>query len=210
MNASILSVAAGAATLLGTAAAQTQEARSAYLEVGLGIASPTRDDVSIDFGGGFIDDFEAGLDTGAQFHLLGGYEVMPNLALELELRGQGHTDEFSGSNDDSTVVGAYLVNAVYKGDERAAFVPYAGVGIGYADLDFVVGGEVLEDDFDGALAYQLKAGVARPVGLHHSFALEAGYLGTGGFEADRGGETVTFDYGGFSVGVNYRFRFDPR
>lgn len=203
----IYAAASTAALLMGVANAQ--ESGVIYLEAGLGIAAPTSDEVTFSDGTGSFAPFDAELETGGQFHLLGGYELTPTLAVELELRSHGHTDEFS-NGDETTVVGAYMANLVYRGSEAAAFVPYVGAGIGFADLDFVDDTGVLDDEFDGAFAYQVKAGVAKPVGVHHSFALEAAYLGANPFEASTAVETVELDYGGVSVGVNYRYRFGTR
>ena len=206
-----LATAASAAALLSGAAAQ--DAGVFYLEVGLGVAVPSEDEVTLEGadpidGTPFAGSFDAEFKTGAQFHLLAGYEVTPTVAIELESRAHAHTDEFS--DDDVTSVGAWLVNAVYRGSEAQSVVPYAGVGIGYANLSFADGDGTLNDDFDGAFAYQLKGGVAKPVGIHHSFALEASYLGTTTFEEETSFDTTEFQYGGFNVGVNYRYRFGAR
>ena len=207
MKTTLAASAAALATLLTAAAAQ--EAGVFYLEAGVGVAAPSEEDVSFSDQTGSFASFEADLETGGQFHVLGGYELTPALAVELELRAHGHTDEFS-SDDETTVVGAYMVNLVYRGSEAAAFVPYVGAGIGIAEIDFVDDGDVLEDEFDDAFAYQVKAGVAKPFGIHHSLALEAAYLDASPFEASSAVETVEFDYAGFSVGVNYRYRFGTR
>ena len=207
-----LAAAASAAALLSGAAAQ--DAGVFYLEVGLGVAVPSEDEVTFEGtdpidGTPFGGSFDAGFETGAQFHILAGYEVTPTVAVEIESRAHAHTDEFS-SDDEATSVGAWLINAVYRGSEAQSVVPYAGVGIGYANLSFSDGTSILDDGFDGAFAYQLKGGVAKPVGIHHSFALEASYLGTTTFEQETSFDTTEFQYGGFNVGVNYRYRFGAR
>ena len=218
MSKLVIAAAASAAALSGLAHAQ--DSGVGYLEVGLGVAFPVQDDltqegvfeVGTEFEEAFSSDGSVDLGTGASFHLLAGYEVTPRIAIEVE--GQANAHEIDGSGT-GFAVGAWTVNAVYTGDKSASFVPYAGVGLGYADPSFFDDdGDEIDSDVDGALAYQVKAGVMKPVGVHHNFAAELRYLGAGDFESeiDDGFTQLeeAISYGGLSVSLNYRFRFGSR
>ena len=223
----ILSITASAAALVGvgTAAAQDagQDTGSFYLELGLGAAFAVSDDVRsdatfIDFEDNVVEEsFEGSLElsTGAAFHLLAGYEVTPNIAVELQ--SQGTAAEISDS-DTLLAVNVVTLNAVYTGDRAANLIPYAGVGVGIANPSFFDDGDEIDDDFGTAFAYQAKAGVMKPVGVHHNFAAEVRYVGTSGFSDEGrdefGGEISTFedefDYGAITATINYRYRFGAR
>lgn len=215
----ILTIAASAAALASVGTAAAQESGQVYLELGLGAAFAVSDDetfeVSFEGPDGPITERGEGsidLGTGASFHLLGGYEVTPNVAIEIE--AQANAAEI-GDSSIGLAVGAWTVNAVYSGDKSASVIPYAGVGVGYANPSFFDDdGDTLDDDFDGAFAYQVKAGVMKPVGVHHNFAAEVRYLGTGGFsyefEDEFAREQAEIDYGAISATINYRFRFGQR
>ena len=220
----ILTVAASTAALVGvdTAAAQDagQDTGSIYLELGLGAAFATDDDVRTegtfsDFEGGtFEDTFEGSLElsAGAAFHILAGYEVTPNVAIELQSQGT------AAEIDDEDVffaMNVVTVNAVYTGDRAASVIPYAGIGIGIANPSlFDDDGDEIDDDLGTAFAYQAKAGVMKPVGVHHNFAAEVRYVGTSGFSEDFEDEFMRIedeiDYGAITATINYRYRFGAR
>ena len=220
----ILSITVGAAALVGvgTAAAQDagQDTGSVYLELGLGAAFAVGDDVRtdatfIDFDGSAVDEsFEGSLElsTGAAFHILAGYEVTPNIAVELQ--SQGTAAEI---DDDEVFLAMSVVtlNAVYTGDRAASVIPYAGVGIGIANPSFFDDdGDDIDDDLGTAFAYQAKAGVMKPVGVHHNFAAEVRYVGTSGFSEGFEDEFARvedeIDYGAVTATINYRYRFGAR
>ena len=94
---------------------------------------------------------------------------------------------------------ATMINGVFTFDAPFVADPYVGAGIGYVTPL----GDT--DDFDGAFAYQAKAGIAWPIGVGRIIT-EVAYLGTDGLDAeDNTGAEI--DYGGVSGNVGYRFAF---
>lgn len=222
----ISTIAASAAALASVGSAAAQESGQVYLEFGLGAAFAVSDDVRTE--GTFPNEegvnepFEVDgsfdLSTGAALHVLAGYEVTPNVAIELQSQGTfAEVGSFAELTEDDFYLGMNVVtlNAVYTGDRAASVIPYVGVGLGIANPAFFDDdGDELDDDLGTAFAYQVKAGVMKPVGVHHNFAAEVRYVGTSGFSEDFDDGFARFedeiDYGAISATLNYRYRFGQR
>jgi opacity protein-like surface antigen len=174
-----MAIAAGLALSGGAAVAQ-----SWYVK-GFGGATLPRDD-SYDLG--FFELFpgddespddaprrlsvESGLDYDAGYvvGIAGGYLLMPNVAIELEYAFRNaETTETSGQGSSvTTQSNAWMANAIYYFPPlgaAGAWQPYAGGGLGAADLDIGDVSPMPGGDFDSDynFAYQLIGGVAYAV-----------------------------------------------
>lgn len=205
---------AAAATALAAPHAAAQDANSFYLGIGIGLGLAPDAEVDTFFAGGFEQEpitqgsFDQSFDTGASLSFLVGREVSDRLAVEVEFKGIA--TPFEEIDDFGYGTGAYLANLVYRGGGER-IVPYAGVGLGYGELFFIEDEDSRDPGYDGALAYQAKAGAQLLVGRRHAFIGEASYLGSGAFEIGDG-ETIgaEIDYDGFALTVGYQFRFRAR
>jgi len=162
------------------------------------------------FGGAlFLDDLtghgsadvNAGFDTGWFAGGAIGYEVTPNLSLEIEgATGEGDLDSlsingtpmptFRGDLDYSQVA----ANLIYEFGPQNRITPYLGVGLGagFADASFVYPGNRISDD-DGAFLYQFIGGVTIDLGPRSEFFAEYRYGSLDEFTLQRAGGGVTFD-----------------
>ena len=196
-----LSILAPAALLLAPAAAQ--EASNAYVQVHGGLFLQTGDELQLGDGPLQVDveiDPKLGFAVGG----LVGYDVALGLAVEVEATLRSNDVDFESPDGvTSTDLGeeesfAVMLNGVYTFQVPLLADPYVGAGIGYAKPS----GDA--DAFEGAFAYQAKAGLAWPVGVG-SVITEASYFATTGLEAEEGGAEL--DYGGVSATIGYRFSF---
>jgi opacity protein-like surface antigen len=209
---------AASAALLGSSALAQDVNRGIYIGANLGVASVSDIEETYDhqFSGPDFNENVAGtyqieLTTGAVFKLLAGYRLNDRFGIELERSARAAVIE--DSYDDSVVATGFTgVNAVFfmAGEQR--ITPYVGAGLGYATLE---SDDIDLDDYDGAMAWQVKGGFLLPVGAYHGFTLEAAYQGYAPFEGSNSFsdgiineeyswelETSTFD-----VSVGYRFQF---
>lgn len=162
-------------------------------------------------------DFSAGYAAGAAL----GYELTPNISLELEyMYRTGDVDSFSsagfGSGGDfaSVIISA---NALYQFDGWQAPVggrlrPFVGAGIGVTqEIDFDVQGGTAAGEYSdsGGLAFQLRAGANWEIDANWILSAEARYFDAGepSLKADRGGRKLDASYNGLEalVGLAYRF-----
>ena len=151
-------------------------------------------------------DFDSGYALGAAV----GYDFSPSLALEGEYVYRNADASFKnvGSNNGETKSNAFMVNALYKFQPLGAqgqFHPYAGAGIGVADLQVKNDGEKLDSDYN--FAYQAIAGVSYDVAPQWSLYSEARYFAISSstvenddFSYKRGYDTVDWLFG-----ASYRF-----
>ena len=211
------------ATLGLLASFSTQaHAGNVYFDIGLGVSLPSTLTEEIIFERVYADptipndgfDFEEEFDieSGAALKLALGYEINDVLAIEIERSARaGALEEFSSEE----FVGAALTaaNLIVSLPTEGRFQPYAGVGIGYANLDSE---DIDLDDYDGAMAFQLKAGMLFNFRPRQAFGLEATYVNNGSFEFSETTDNPSYwtdtrdfaiDYDTVDVTLHYRFRF---
>lgn len=131
--------------------------------------------------GGSID---SGFDykSGGILGLGAGFEVSPSLAFEAEYAYRKADAKLRNSGDDKgkTESNAFMVNALYKFQplgQDGAWRPYAGGGLGVANLNiekFDLGSDL---DSDYQLAYQLMGGVGYSVSPKLTLLGEARFFG---------------------------------
>ena len=192
-------------------AAHAQDVTKAYVQVHGGAFFQTGDALALEAVGAADEPIAATLDldpdVGFAVGGLVGYEVLLGLSVEGEATFRSNSLDFDGvlpaifpappDGREETVT--IMLNAAYTLAVPFLADPYAGVGIGYVTPM----GDT--SDFDGAFAYQAKAGLAWPVGVGRAIT-EVAYLGTDGLEAS-GNLNAQLDYGGVSALAGYRFAF---
>lgn len=151
-------------------------------------------------------DFDSGYALGAAV----GYDFSPSLALEGEYvyRDADASFKNTASGKGSTKSNAWMVNALYKFQPMGAqgqFHPYAGAGIGVADLQVNNDAQKLDSDYN--FAYQVIGGVSYDVAPQWSLYSEARYFAIASstvenndFNFKRGYDTVDWLFG-----ASYRF-----
>jgi opacity protein-like surface antigen len=158
----ILGAVATAALLVGAGGASAQ---GFYLKGFGGWTIPQNNDFQLndrtfDTSSGSGLDYDSGYVLGAA----AGYDVNPNVALELEYayRNSDATLKNTGGASGEVQSNAFMANAIYKFDgigPNGAFKPYVGAGLGVADQKFDPDGfGSLDGDYN--FAYQLITGVA--------------------------------------------------
>ena len=155
-------VAAGLALSAGAAAAQ-----SWYVKGFGGATFPQDDDFDIGVrGGGGSADSGLNYDTGYVLGIAGGYMFTPSVAFELEYAFRNADAKFKeGGPSVTTQSNAWMANAIYymtPVGATGAWQPYAGGGLGMADLNVedVPSADGGDFDSDYNFAYQLIGGVA--------------------------------------------------
>jgi opacity protein-like surface antigen len=159
-----------------------------------GMTFPSADGVTIFDDVGEVGSGDLDYDTGYVLGVAAGYNLTPNVALELEYayRAADLKNDFGGDTNSNAV----MANAIYKFTGLGAtgqVQPYVGGGLGWANID------VATDDFgsftrNDGFAYQLIGGVAyadhpavRLLGPHRWFGPDTGKVeGADGihFDAD--------------------------
>lgn len=166
----------------GAASAQGLAASSFYLKGFGGWTFP--DDDTFQFnerGTGVSASSGLNYDTGYTLGVAGGFDLTPNVALELEYAYRNADATLKGTGDKgSTESNAWMVNALYNFTGigmNGAWRPYVGGGIGVADLN--VEDLNLAGDFDSDynFAYQLIGGIAYDVNPNWSLSGEVRYFG---------------------------------
>ncbi|MFT3973621.1 MAG: porin family protein [Amaricoccus sp.] len=211
----LAAVAAAGVVLAGTgfAAAQGLGNSRAYVKVFGGVTLPQDDGFTLVYT--TIDPASSGLDydSGYVFGIAGGYNVAPNVAIELEFSYRAADADLTTSATDSasggTTVNAYMANAVYTFppiDAAGAVRPFVGVGLGAADFKYDPdGGGRLGGDFK--FAYQAIAGIGYQMNESWTLSGEVRFLGAS--ENDVSSATASFKttYQTFDalVGATYRF-----
>ena len=198
-------LAAGLAPALLLAPAAAQDVTKAYVQVHGGVFAPTADEFSVPLvttgGGDERASFDLDPDLGYAVGGLVGYEVARGLSVEAEVTyrsyGIGGIDGADADFGDVEAA-AFLLNGVYTLTVPLLAAPYVGAGAGY----ITPLGDT--DEFEGGFAWQVKAGVAWPVGVGR-IVTEASYLDAATLDEDSfGGE---LDYGGVTGLIGYRFAF---
>lgn len=178
---------AAAAALLavagaGTASAQGLGASSFYLKGFGGWTFP--DDDTFQFnerGTGLSASSGLNYDTGYTLGVAGGFDLTPNVAVELEYAYRNADATLKGTGDKGeTESNAWMVNVLYNftgfGTD-GAWRPYVGGGLGVADLNVEKLDLAGDFDSDYEFAYQLIGGIAYDVNPNWSLAGEVRYFG---------------------------------
>lgn len=202
-------MAAGAVLAIAALTSGAASAQGYYIKGFGGWAMPGDEDFTLndrDTGTGASSGLD--YDTG---YLLGagvGYDYSPSLSLEAEYVYRDADARLRGGAKGSTESNAWMVNALYRFRPLGpgeAFHPYAGGGIGMADLTVENAGETFGSDYE--FAWQLIGGVGYDVtpnvqlfGEARYFAINEESVGNGGFDFRSG-------YDGVDVlfGASYRF-----
>ncbi|MER2510264.1 OmpW family outer membrane protein [Amaricoccus sp.] len=178
-----IALASTLAVLAGAASAQGFGDGSFYVKGFGGATWPSSQDFQLNGknGGGSID---SGLDydTGYLLGIAGGYNIRPNVAVELEYvyRNADADVKNSGGVSATTESNAWMVNGIYKFSPVGAtqqVVPYLGAGLGIADLAVENLGVTADVDSDYQLAYQLIGGVGYQLSPNLTLNTEARFFG---------------------------------
>jgi opacity protein-like surface antigen len=166
------------------------------------------------------DTFDTGLDydTGYVLGIAAGYDVMPNLAIELEYAYRNADATFKDTGGDvgsTTESNAWMVNAIYKLSDLGTggqWQPYIGGGLGVADVnveDINFDGLNFTADADGDynFAYQLIGGVAYSINPNLALNGEVRFFGVNDqdYENDDISFKTTYQTLDLLFGVTYRF-----
>lgn len=212
--ATTLTLAAAMSTAIGTPEAQAEN----YVSV-LGGYSDV-EDIDFENGGQKIDsDFDDGFVAGAAFgHYFGnganGYRwrIEGELSYrEADIENQRLNGSRAPASDGETNATAAMANGYIDFRPDAKFVPYLGVGIGVADVEFdglAANGSRLLDDDDTVFAYQLIAGASINVYQNIDIFVEYRYFATDDPEVSPTGgrETETeFETNNVLLGVRFTF-----
>lgn len=200
-------LAAAATMMTGAASAQ-----SYYVKGFGGWTIPQDDDFQ-------LNDRETGLsresgldfDTGYALGAAVGYDFSPTLAIEGEYVYRSADARLKNIGDDekgSTSSNAWMVNALYKFQPlgaTGAFHPYAGAGIGMADLSVKDVGQTLDSDYK--FAYQIIGGVGYDIAPQFQLYSEARYFMISDQKIENDDFSFDSSYGTFDVlfGASYRF-----
>lgn len=215
MSATIRTTAALAVAILlagtGWAAAQGLGTSRAYAKVFGGVTMPKNDDFTLAIKG--EDPAASGLDYDAGYvmGIAGGYNITPNMALELEYsyRVSDAKLDTDGGISGQMKSSAYMANAIYSFnavDAAGAVKPFLGVGLGTADLTYEPDG-IPRLGGHYKFAYQAIAGVGYQVNESWTLSGEVRYVAVS--ENDVSSPLANFDttYQTFDalLGATYRF-----
>jgi opacity protein-like surface antigen len=205
-------VAAGGALAAVAAMSGAASAQNYYIKGFGGWTIPQDDDFQ-------LNDRETGLnresgldfDTGYAVGAAIGYDFSPTLALEGEYVYRDADARVTNIGDDdkgSTTSNAWMVNALYKFQPlgaTGAFHPYAGAGIGLADLSVKDVGQTLDSDYK--FAYQVIGGVGYDISPQFQLFGETRYFAISDQDIENDDVSFKSNYGTFDVlfGASYRF-----
>jgi opacity protein-like surface antigen len=197
-----------AATLMSGAAS----AQSYYVKGFGGWTIPQDHDFQLnDKVDGVSRDSGLNFDTGYALGAAVGYDFSPTLAIEGEYVYRDADARVTNiGNDDkgSTTSNAWMVNALYKFQPlgaTGAFHPYAGAGIGLADLSVKDVGQTLDSDYK--FAYQIIGGVGYDVTPQIQLFGETRYFAISDQTVENDDVSFKNGYDTFDVlfGATYRF-----
>jgi opacity protein-like surface antigen len=194
------------------ASAQGLAASSFYIKGFGGLTVPQDDDFELNERGG-PGSVETGFDfsNGYVFGLAGGYAVTPNVAVELEYAYRNADTELKNlsSGKRTTESNAWMVNALYTFTSTGPWQPYAGAGLGMADLNLeqipgIAGGDL---DSDYNFAYQLIGGIGYQLPSGWMLNGEVRYFGINDQDLESDTLQLKSTYRTFDllVGATYRF-----
>jgi opacity protein-like surface antigen len=151
-------------------------------------------------------------DTGYTLGIAAGYDFTPNLAVEIEYayRNADATVSGTGGEGGQTESNAWMVNGIYTFDgfgPNGAWQPYAGAGIGAADLNVEAGNLGGDFDSDYNFAYQLITGVAYDVNPNFTLMGEVRFFGINDQDLENDALSFKSTYQTFDllVGAAYHF-----
>jgi opacity protein-like surface antigen len=217
MTARITVLAAAAAIAIGAAGAASAQGLfggGGFYVKGFGGATwPQEDDFELDSrtGLGQIDDSGLDYDTGYVLGIAGGWQATPNLGVELEYayRNADARLRRTGGVSGTTESNAWMVNGIYKFiHEGSPWAPYAGLGLGAADLNVETGDATGGDlDSDYQFAYQAIAGVAYNINPNFAIVGEARFFGINDQTIENDDVSFKSTYQTFDllVGATYTF-----
>lgn len=208
LAAGVLAIAAG-----GAASAQGLGGGSFYVK-GFGGATIPQDDsfaLKDTLGTGAAVGSGLDYDTGYVLGIAGGYDLTPNVALELEYAYRNSDADLKGisGSGGSVESNAFMANALYKFDgigPNGAFQPYVGAGLGAADMTFDPN-HASSFDGDYNFAYQVMTGVAYNLTPNWSLTGEVRYFAISDESRDNGAAKFDSGYETFDalVGATYAF-----
>lgn len=172
------------------------------LTAGAAAAQPTDWYVRGDIGGTFEAEVDSSPTVEADDGLIvsggAGAHLTPNIRLEGELAYlQGDSD---GGGDLKTT--AAFLNGYYDFNPGGVWRPYVGAGLGYGSVELDGGGV---DDDDAGLAYQFKAGLARPLGQRAIGEIGYRYVTVSEVELGAGASRLDGDFSSHAVTVGLRY-----
>lgn len=198
----------------GGAAAQGLGAASWYVKGFGGATFPSDDDFELtERGVGGLGNVDLSFDTGYVLGIAGGLMATPNVAVELEYAYRNADAEADGADgSNKTESNAFMVNALYYFPPlgaTGAWQPYAGGGLGAADLNIeeissLAGGDL---DSDYNLAYQLIGGIAYNINPNFSLNGEIRFFGINDQDLENDLFRIKTTYQTFDLlfGATYRF-----
>lgn len=201
-----------AAAVLAAGAASAQDASNFYLKGFGGWTIPQNNDFTLD-----TKPATTGTSTGFDYdtgYILGaaaGYQISPNVGLELEYAYRSADADLKRVDGKGTTQSnAFMANAIYTFDglgPNGAFRPYLGAGIGAANLNY--DGSSGTPNFDGSynFAYQAITGVAYQLTPKWSLNGEVRYFGIVDQTLDNNDFKFKSDYGTVDAlfGATYHF-----
>lgn len=214
-------IAFGAAALAllcgGAASAQGLGGGGFYVKGFGGLTVPQDDDFQLNLRGGVPgDSVDTGFDysNGYILGLAGGWNVTPNVGVELEYAYRNADADFKGADAPGTTTesNAWMANALYNFTPMGMsgnWQPYVGGGLGIADIQAdgingIAGGDF---DSDYNFAYQLIGGVKYNLPSGWSLNGEARFFGINDQTMENDVLTFKSNYTTFDLlfGATYNF-----
>lgn len=172
------------------------------LTTGAAAAQPSDWYVRGDIGGTFQAEIDASPTVEADDGLIvsggAGAHLTPNIRLEGEL---AYLQADGDGGGDLKTTAAFL-NGYYDFNPDGVWRPYVGAGVGYGSVELDGGGV---DDDDAGLAYQFKAGLARPLGQRAIGEIGYRYVSVSEVELGAGASRLDGDFSSHAVTVGLRY-----
>lgn len=172
------------------------------LTTGAAAAQPSDWYVRGDIGGTFQAEIDASPTVEADDGLIvsggAGAHLTPNIRLEGEL---AYLQADGDGGGDLKTTAAFL-NGYYDFNPDGVWRPYVGAGVGYGSVELDGGGV---DDDDAGLAYQFKAGLARPLGQRAIGEIGYRYVTVSEVELGAGASRLDGDFSSHAVTVGLRY-----
>ncbi|WP_375269314.1 outer membrane protein [Phenylobacterium sp.] len=172
------------------------------LAAGAAAAQPSDWYVRGDIGGTFQAEIDASPTVEADDGLIvsggAGAHLTPNIRLEGEL---AYLQADGDGGGDLKTTAAFL-NGYYDFNPDGVWRPYVGAGVGYGSVELDGGGV---DDDDAGLAYQFKAGLARPLGQRAIGEIGYRYVSVSEVELGAGASRLDGDFSSHAVTVGLRY-----
>ena len=201
---------AALAVMLGTAAYAEGPAKHKGLYVSGALGANWANDSDVSGGASGEVDFDVNW-VGA---VAVGYGFGNGVRLEGELsHRRSDADDFSGvSLSGKAKATGFMANVLYDFDVSPRFVPYLGLGAGFAIVDAdrltpIPAGDSTDDE-DTVFAWQAIAGVAVPIKDQLDLTLDYRYFDAGDVDlTSAAGVSIDSEYASHSVMIGLRYRF---